>query len=122
VDLSGTEPEARIDAGFDDTWHFGVGVQYQYNSQLRLTAGFSYDSSMSNSDTRPINMPLGEMFRYAGGFKYQKSDRLTMGAGLSFLWEGDLIVKTPGSEREGFVSGHYDNVFLTFLSFYAQWQ
>jgi long-chain fatty acid transport protein len=122
VDLSGTEPEATVDAGFDDTWHFGIGAEYQHNPKLMLTAGFSYDTSMSDSDTRPINMPLGDMYRYGAGFKYRKSNDLTLGGGLSFLWEGDLKVKQAGSEREGFVSGQYDNVFLAFLSFFVQWR
>jgi len=122
VDLSGTEPEARVDAGFDDTWHFGIGAEYQYNPELMLTAGFSYDTSMSDAGTRPINMPLGDMYRYGIGFKYRKSDAITLGAGLSFLWEGILNIKTAGSEREGFVSGRYENVSLTFLSLYIQWR
>ena len=121
VDLSGTEPEARVDAGFDDTWHFGVGAEYQYSPDVMLTAGFSYDSSMSDSDTRPINMPLGHMYRYGVGFKYRKSDKVTLGGGFSFLWEGDLPIKTAGNEQKGFVGGQYDNVFLSFLSFYIQW-
>ncbi|NIP24429.1 MAG: hypothetical protein GWN81_08495 [Phycisphaerae bacterium] len=121
VDVSGTEPEARIDAGFDDTWHFGIGAEYQYNPKLMLTAGFSYDSSLMDSDTRPINLPLGDMYRYAAGFKYRKSDDLTLGGGLSFLWMGDMDVKQAGNPKEGFVSGQYDDVFLTFLSFYVQW-
>jgi long-chain fatty acid transport protein len=120
VDLSGTAIDTTVDAGFDDTWHVGVGAEYQYNPELMLTAGFSYDSSMSDSDTRPINLPLGEMFRYGVGLKYRKSDNLTLGGGLSFLWEGDLEVKPAGNERNGFVSGQYDNVFLSFLSFYVK--
>ncbi len=87
-----------------------------------LTAGFSYDSSMSDSDTRPINMPLGEMYRYGVGLKYRKSDKVTLGGGFSFLWEGDLPVKTAGNAQKGFVSGEYENVFLAFLSFYVQWR
>jgi long-subunit fatty acid transport protein len=85
-----------------------------------LTAGFSYDSSMSDSDTRPITLPLGAMYRYGLGFKYQKSDDLLLGGGLSFLWEGDLKVKPAGGPQTG-VSGQYDNVNITFLSFYVQW-
>ena len=121
VDLSGTAPEARVDAGFDDTWHFGVGAEYQYNPELMLTAGFSYDSSMTDADTRPINLPLGDMHRYGIGFKYRKSDDVTLGGGLSFQWMGDMEVKQAGNAREGFVSGQYDNVCVTFLSFYVQW-
>ena len=121
VDTSGAVPESTVDIGFDDTWHFGVGAEYQYNPELMLTAGISYDSSMMDSDTRPINLPLGEMYRFASGFKYLKSDDLTLGGGLSFLWMGDLEVKQAGNASEGFVSGQYDNLFLTFLSFYIQW-
>ena len=81
VEIDGTGVNQFIDAGFDDTWHVGFGAEYQYNPKLMLTAGFSYDSSMSDSDTRPINMPLGEMFRYGVGFKYKMSDDLLLGGG-----------------------------------------
>jgi long-chain fatty acid transport protein len=122
VDFSGTAIDTTVDAGFKDTYHFGVGAEYNYTPELMLTAGFSYDSSMSDSHTRPINLPLGDMYRYGAGLKYRKSDKVTLGGGFSFLWEGDLAVKPAGNEREGFVSGHYENVFLAFLSFYVQWQ
>jgi len=121
VNLSGTKVDTTVDAGFDDTWHLGVGAEYQYNSQLMLTVGFSYDSSMMDSDTRPINLPLGDMYRFAGGFKYRMSNGVTLGSGLSFLWMGDLEVKQAGNGIEGFVSGQYDNLFIPFLSFYVQW-
>ena len=87
-----------------------------------LTAGFSYDSAMSTGSTRPIVLPLGAMYRYGLGFKYQKSDDLLLGGGLSFLWEGDLKVKQAGVSVEGTVDGQYDNVSITFLSFYVQWR
>ena len=120
VKVEGTEINRVVDEGFDDTYHFGVGTQYQYNPKLMLTAGFSYDSSMADSDTRPITLPLGAMYRYGLGFKYQKSDDLLFGGGLSFLWEGDLKVKPAGGPQTG-VSGQYDNVSITFLSLYVQW-
>ena len=121
VRVDGTGINRVVDAGFDDTWHVGVGTQYQYNPKLMLTAGFSYDSSMSDSDTRPITLPLGSMYRYGVGFKYKKSDDLLLGGGLSFLWEGDLNVKPAGNAARGQVSGQYENVSITFLSFYVQW-
>ena len=120
VKVTGAGINRIVDEGFDDVWHFGVGTQYQYNPKLMLTAGFSYDSSMSDSDTRPITLPMGAQYRYGLGFKYQKSDDLLLGGGLSFLWEGDLKVKPAGGPLTG-VSGQYDNVSITFLSFYVQW-
>jgi long-chain fatty acid transport protein len=121
VRVDGTGVNRVVDAGFDDTWHFGVGTQYKYSPKLMLTAGFSYDSAMSTGSTRPIMLPLGDMYRYGLGFKYQKSDDLLLGGGLSFLWEGDLKVKPGGGGQSGQVSGQYDNVSITFLSFYVQW-
>jgi long-chain fatty acid transport protein len=122
VRVDGTGINRVVDAGFKDTWHFGIGVENQYNPKLMMTAGFSYDSSMMDSDTRPIMLPLGAMYRYGLGFKYQKSDDVTLGGGLSFLWEGDLKVKPAGGGLSGQVSGQYDNVSITFLSFYVQWR
>jgi len=122
VEFSDTAIDTTVDADFDDTYHVGVGAEYQYTPKLMLTAGFSYDSSMSDSDTRPIDIPLGAMYRYGAGFKYRKSDKMTLGGGLSFLWEGDLEVKRSGNDQRGFVSGQYENVSLTFLSFYVQWE
>jgi long-chain fatty acid transport protein len=122
VRVDGTQINRVVDAGFDDTYHFGVGTQYRYSPKLMLTAGFSYDSAMSTGSTRPIQLPLGAMYRYGLGFKYQKSDDLLLGGGLSFLWEGDLKVKQAGGSVEGTVDGQYDNVSITFLSFYVQWR
>jgi hypothetical protein len=61
------------------------------------------------------------MYRYGLGFKYQKSDDLLLGGGLSFLWEGDLDVKPSGGPVDGQVSGKYESVSITFLSGYVQW-
>jgi long-chain fatty acid transport protein len=103
-------------------WHFGVGAQYQYTPKLMFNAGFSYDTSMSKSGSdRPMELPLGPMYRYGLGFKYQKSDNLTLGGGLSFLWEGELKVDKAGNQVRGVVDGEYENVSITFLSFYVQW-
>jgi long-chain fatty acid transport protein len=121
VRLNGTTLNRVVDAGFKDTWHFGVGAQYQYNPKWMLTAGFSYDSAMAEDSTRPISLPLGAMYRYGLGFKYKTSKDLLLGGGLSFLWEGDLGVKPGGGGLAGQVSGQYDNVSITFLSFYVQW-
>jgi long-chain fatty acid transport protein len=121
VEVEGTEVQTTVDAGFKDAYHYGVGAEYQYNPKLMLTAGFSYDTPMMSSNTRPIVVPMGDMYRYGLGYKYRRSDDVTIGGGVSFFWEGDLEVKTAGNERKGFVSGGYDKVSITFVSFYVQW-
>ncbi len=122
IKVDGTGVDTTVHEGFDDTWHVGVGAQYQYKPRWMLTAGFSYDSSMATNSHRPLELPLGAMYRYGLGFKYKKSEEVTLGAGLSFLWEGDLKVKPSGTPVSGGqVSGEYKSVSITFLSLYAQW-
>jgi long-subunit fatty acid transport protein len=83
---------------------------------LMLTTGLAYDTSMMTDAHRPVSIPLGAMTRYAVGFQWEKRKGLTLGGGLSFLWEGNLPLK-PGGDA----SGKYQTVSLTFLSFYARW-
>ena len=105
-----------LDADFRDVWHFGIGTEYQYRPKWEVSAGFSLDTSMSSDRTRPIVIPLGSMYRYAIGVKHQKREDLTLGGGLSFIWEGNLPVKDTGG-----VSGKYQNVSIWVASIYARW-
>jgi long-chain fatty acid transport protein len=116
VGLDDTGVTTTLDEDFRDVWHFGVGAEYKYKPKWELTAGFTLDSSMSSDRTRPIVIPLGTMYRYALGFKHNVRDDLTVGGGLSWIWEGNLPVK----ETSG-VNGKYSRVSISVLSFYARW-
>ena len=105
-----------VDADFRDVWHFGIGTEYQYRPKWEVTAGFSLDTSMSSDRTRPIVIPLGSMYRYAVGIKHKKREDLTLGGGLTFIWEGNLPIKDTGD-----VSGKYQNVSVWIASVYARW-
>jgi long-chain fatty acid transport protein len=109
--------------GWDEWSRFGRVQVVVDGTDLNVTEdeGFrdtcvSYDTSMASDATRPLVLPLGAMYRYGLGFQYQKSEDLTLGGGLTFLWEGNLPTKPTGG-----VSGKYENVSITFLSFYARW-
>jgi long-chain fatty acid transport protein len=116
VVVEGTNINTVVNDGFRDTWHFGVAADYQYSPKWKLTGGVSYDTSMASDATRPLVLPLGAMTRYGLGFEFKKREDLTLGGGLTFLWEGNLPTKPTGG-----VSGKYSNVNITFLSFYARW-
>ena len=113
-------PGTTVDADFRDTWHFGVGAEYQWRPDLQLTAGIAYDTSMSTERTRPLAIPLGSLYRYAIGFKQKRGDGLTIGGGFTWLYEGNLPVENrPGID--GRVYGKYSNASLYFFSLYAAW-
>jgi long-chain fatty acid transport protein len=116
VGLDHTGIKTTLDEDFRDVWHFGVGTEYKYAPDWEMTAGFSFDTSMSTDRTRPIVIPLGTMYRYGLGFKHKARDNLILGGGLSWIWEGNLPVKDTGD-----TVGKYDRVSITVLSFYARW-
>ena len=118
VGIDNTGITRTVDEDFRDVWAFGVGMEYRYRPDLELTAGFTYNPSMSTDRTRPIVIPLGNMYRYAMGFKHERRDGLTLGGGLTFIWEGSLPVKDTG----GIENGQYNNVWIAIPSLYAKWE
>jgi long-chain fatty acid transport protein len=120
VRADGSGTTADLDAR--DVWHFGIGAQYRYTPQWLLSAGVSYDTSMSSDANRPIILPVGQMYRYGGGVEYDKSDELTIGAGLDLVWLGNVPVAEAGNDLAGTVSGKYTDAYFVFASVYANWK
>ena len=114
-------PGTTVDTDFRDTWHFGVGAEYQWRPRTQLTAGISLDTSMSSTRTRPVPIPLGTLYRYAVGFKHKRSEGLTLGGGLTWLYEGNLPIEDAAGIG-GEVNGRYSNVSLFIFSVYAKWR
>ena len=115
-------PSTTLNAGFRDTWHFGVGAEYQWNPRLQLTAGISYDTSMSSSRTRPLSIPLGALYRYAIGFKQKRRDGPTIGGGLTWLYQGNVEIENQAGSGGGRTYGKYGNVSIYLFSLYATWE
>ncbi|MCG9546317.1 outer membrane protein transport protein [Vibrio sp. Isolate33] len=57
-----------IERDWDDVWKFAVGADYQLNSDWRLKAGFSYETSPQDDPTlQYVDLPVGEQYRYSVG-------------------------------------------------------
>ncbi|MFM2607394.1 outer membrane protein transport protein [Vibrio chagasii] len=57
-----------IERDWDDVWKFAVGADYQLNSDWRLKAGFSYETSPQDDPTMQyVDLPVGEQYRYSVG-------------------------------------------------------
>ena len=124
----------KVDVGFDnlgrvttdnlhakDTYHLGIATQYQYDPELMLSAGFSFDSEMFSDKNRPVSLPMGDMYRYGVGFEKSADKDFTFGGGLDLIWEGDLPVKnTNGAAGE--LNGEYTNVYFVFATLYGVWK
>ncbi|MDH4002646.1 MAG: outer membrane protein transport protein, partial [Xanthomonadales bacterium] len=114
-------PGTTVSADFRDTWHFGVAAEYLWKPDLQLTAGISYDTSMSTGRTRPLAIPLGALYRYAVGFKQKRRNGMTIGGGLTWLYEGNLQIEDQPGSGGGSTNGKYSNVSLYIFSLYATW-
>jgi long-chain fatty acid transport protein len=121
LDITDSNIDETDDIQAEDTWHFGIGAEYQKTAKLMYTMGASWDSSWQRDRNRVPQVPIGSVYRIGGGFKYDKSDDFSWGAGLSMFYEGDLPVKS-NTNTQGTFSGEYSNVALYWASLYASWK
>ncbi|MGF1697195.1 outer membrane protein transport protein [Vibrio lamellibrachiae] len=62
-----TNPIA-IDRDWDDVWKFALGADYQLNTDWRLKAGFSYETSPQDDPSKQwVDLPVGDQYRYSVG-------------------------------------------------------
>lgn len=57
--------------GYESVWSWALGVEYQYNDQLALRAGYEPRGSSIPEDKADVIVPIGETFLYSVGFGYQ---------------------------------------------------
>ena len=105
----------------NDVYHLGIATQYQFDETLMLSAGFSFDSKLFDNDLRPIVLPLADMYRYGAGFEKEMSEDFTLGAGLDFVWEGDVPIQATDAGA-GVIHGQYTSVYFVFASVYGVWK
>jgi long-chain fatty acid transport protein len=111
-----------VDRNYKDTWHVAVGAHYRVAAPWLLTAGVAYDSSMVDDEDRTPDLPLGEMWRFGLGARYDWSKDLALGVGYTFLWSGDLDMDVNRGPLAGRVSGTYENTSMSFINFYLNWK
>jgi len=110
------------DIGAKDSYHIGIATQYQYDPELMLTAGFSFDSAIFGDTNRSIALPLTDMYRYGVGFEKAAEKNFKFGGGLELLWEGDIPVNDVNSAAGDINDGEYEDVYFIFATLYGSWK
>ena len=121
VGLGATGTLDTVNIKTKDDYHFGIATQYQFDESLMLSAGFSFDSQLQDNANRTILMPMKDMYRYGVGFEKEMSEDFTIGAGLDYLWEGDVATKETQTAI-GTVNALYTSVYFVFASVYGVWK
>lgn len=117
IAVSSTNPKTlTTNLEYKDTWQLAVGTQYKISPELLFSAGFAYDSSMVNDATRTVTAPVGTMYRYGTGVKYQWTERLATGLSYEFMWEGKLPLHQFKGAIPTTTSGQFTNTLVNFFS------
>jgi long-subunit fatty acid transport protein len=86
------------------------------------TMGASWDSSWQRDKNRTAIVPIGTIYRIGGGFKYKKTEDVTLGSGLSLFYQGDLPVTAVENGDGDTFAGEYTDVYMVWSSFYVSWK
>ena len=87
--FSATIPEAVLGKSKSKNWKdtntYRIGITHQYNSKLKLMAGFAIDQSPVPSNTLGFELPDSDAKLYSAGFEYKVNDKLKIG--LAYLYD-----------------------------------
>lgn len=108
------------DAGYDDTWHVALGVQYRFDTPWLWSFGMAYDSSPMDDEDRTPDVPLDRQVRIGTGVQYDVSEDVTVGAAYEYVDAGSADLDLEGALR-GSLKGDYStneiHVFAANLSY-----
>ena len=70
---------------FEDSWRFGLGASYEWNEQLVLRTGFSFDQSpLKDPENRTPRGPDSDRFIIGLGASYQVDEQLVVDLGYAY--------------------------------------
>jgi len=120
---SDTSTNATQDLGYDDTWHFALGIQYRIAKPWLLSTGFAYDTSPADSGKkRTPALPLDRQIRAAAGVQYELSQDVTLGAAYEYLDLGEANIDRTGGPLRGDLKGDYKKNRIHFIGLNVVWK
>ncbi|MEZ9911553.1 OmpP1/FadL family transporter [Vibrio breoganii] len=84
-----------IERDWDDVWKFAIGADYKLNSDWRLKAGFSYETSPQDDPEKQwVDLPVGEQYRYSVGASTNWDN-----VGIDFFYEYADLGEVESAKR-----------------------
>ncbi|QIL89585.1 hypothetical protein GNX18_07330 [Microbulbifer sp. SH-1] len=116
-----------VDQGYQDTGHFALGIRHRFSQgalqDWHLSTGFAFDSSMQNESDLTANMATGKAYRFGLGAGKALCPGVTVDAGYTFLWSGNLDIDQQG--RPPFnprLQGTYKDTAMHFIGGSVQFE
>ena len=120
---SDTSTNATQDLGYDDTWHFALGLQYRIAAPWLFSAGVAYDTSPADSGKkRTPALPLDRQMRAGAGVQYELNQDVTLGVAYEYLDLGDGNINLKGGNLRGDLKGDYQENHIHFIGLNVVWK
>ena len=111
------------DLGYDDTWHFALGAQYQFAERWLWSVGAAYDTSpVDGDDQRTPDLPLDRQIRIGTGIQYDWNKDVTVGVAYEYLDAGDADIDQAGGPLQGPLKGKYETNAIHFIAVNLIWK
>jgi len=110
---------------WEDTWHFGLGVQVKTAGPWTWYTGIAYDTDPTRPEDRTADMPIDEQWRLSGGANYLRPNGHRVGISVTYADYGDAAIDNggnrPGSGLPWTSKGHYSTNRLLFVGLNYDW-
>ncbi len=110
-DKSGVNADSVTTYKWSDTMFYSLGVNYQYDEQVKLQTGIAYDTGAANDEHRTAGIPDSDRYWLSVGVEYKLNDTVKWNLGYSHLWGDDA--KVNESSKATGAGSSYSGTFET---------
>ena len=107
---------SRTQQGYQPTWAFAAGAQYEWNEDVTVTAGYHFDQTPTVSEFRTTQVPDGDKQTFAAGVMYDFSDKIRLDFTGSYSIIADEKVNVPRNLNLAQVRADKDNAEVGVVS------
>lgn len=114
------EPDSVQPENWNDTYRFGVGVNYAVNDQLTLRTGITFDPSPVSDEDVTARLPGGDRTLVGFGASYRPSKSLSFDIGYTHVFSEDSPINQTGSTGDT-LTGEFESA-VDVLGVQLNWQ
>lgn len=76
-----TATSMTLNRGYEDTWSFAMGVQYDLSDRVQLRAGYEWRPSAIPGDKADVMAPIGDadLYGFGVGYRWDKNTQIDLG-------------------------------------------
>lgn len=118
-----TSTKTTKDLDYDNTLHFALGAQYQFDPAWLWSVGAAYDTSpVDGASARTPDLPLDRQIRLGTGLQYDVNEDVTVGCAYELLDAGSGRIDQEGGNLKGDLKGKFDTNYIHFLAVNVIWK